>query len=65
MNPIRKTELDRLAAFAASHSHDVETDYARDCIRVGIAWINSSQGTRGVEWPEARTLSELRDVLGY
>jgi hypothetical protein len=61
----RKAELDRLAAFAASHSHEVETDYANDCIRVGIQWINSSQGTRGVEWSAARNLAALRDLLGY
>lgn len=65
VSPQRKAQLAQLAAFAASHGHAVETDYANDCIRVGIEWINSSQGTQGVEWSTARTLTELRDVLGY
>lgn len=61
----RRNELDRLARFAAEHGHSIETDYAADCVRVGIEWINSSQGTRGTEWLTARNINELRDVLGY
>ena len=61
----RKAFLSRLAAFAASHGHMTVTDYPEDCVRVGIDWINSSQGTRGVEWFVARNLPEMRDVLGY
>ncbi len=57
--------LQRLAAFATGHGHAVEIDYMNDCIRVGIQWINSTQGTRGTEWTSVSDLASLRDLLGY
>lgn len=61
----RKRELERLALFAAQHSFPVRIAYAQDCITVGIDWTNAQAGTRGIEWHAARTLKQLRDVLGY
>lgn len=64
-DPATKRQLDRLALFAAQHSHAVKICYPQHCITVGVEWINSAQGTRGTEWHVARDLKSLRDVLGY
>jgi hypothetical protein len=60
----RKRQLDRLALFAAQHSFPVRIAYAYDCVTVGIPWSNVN-GQRGIQWQHARTLKQLRSVLGY
>ena len=56
------TRLANLARFAASHGFRVEP--MDDGIVVYITWI-ARDGSTGETGEPARTMAELRDVLGY